>query len=454
MQSRAVREFTRLGAVRRGAISQPMAPAIAQSQRWNSFIKNVMDQVKKDMENDPKMREDWKKWEKNKKHMDSRRDSTAERMENVTERLKSASATTSEYLSQWKERASEVKEAANQKASEATAQNESLRKAQEFMKKRSESVSSVSSAVFDKTKTVFGGVMDKTNKTLNFVGGEHEKAEKLAKWKAAQAQRDSATASQQQKAEAADFAAKAAEAAAEAAAAEADPKAAAERLAEAKFKADAAAKAAEEMDPGSAVVVSKTQDGSSWDRFGAGLRDMPFLSNVFENPLFERMFGESEIAASIREMKDIDPHFFIQDFAEEIEEVVAPHIVQSFLEGNQDSLELHCGEAAFAAVNASIKARMTNKMSLDTAILAGPKEVELKGAQRMDKGPPCFIWTFNTQQVNCLRDREGDIIEGAIDDIRTVYYAMAVTRHPELEKTLEYPWQVTEMAIVGNQPCW
>lgn len=448
MQSRAVSHFTRLGAVRRGAITQPMTPALAQSQRYNSFIKNVMDQVKKDMENDPKMRDDWQKWQKTSKTMDTRRERNKERMEDLSDKFKSASSTTAEYLSAFKERAQDMKEGASQRASEATEKSESMKKAQEFMKEQYGRGASVSSTAFEKSKGVFSGVMDKTNQTLDWVGGNHEKTEKLQKWKEQQAQRDQSMASVQAKAEAAEHAAKAAEAAAEAAAE--DPLMAAK----AKAMADAAAKAAEEMETGSALVVSKNQDGSSWDRFGAGLRDMPFLSNVFENPLFDRMFGESEIAASIREMKDIDPSFFLEDFAEEIELVVAPHFVQNFLDGNQENLELHCGEAAFAAVNASIKARRTNQMSLDTSILAGPKEVELKGAQRMDKGPPCFIWTFNTQQVNCLRDREGEIIEGAIDDIRTVYYAMAVTRHPELEKTLEYPWQVTEMAIVGNQPCW
>jgi len=451
MQSRAVSQITRLGAVRRSVISQPMAPAIAQSQRWNSFIKNVMDQVKKDMENDPKMKEDWKKWEKKSETMDTRRVRNQERMEDMSSRFKSASSTTSEYLSRFKERVAEAKESTSKRASEATSGNESLKNAQEFMKQRYDSGASVSSTALNKGKNIFSGVMDKTNSALNFVGGEHEKTEKTKKWREQQAQRDVAMASVQAKAEAAEAAATAAEEAEmKAAAASDDPL----KAAEAKMKMEAAAKAAEEMETGSALVVSKTQDGSSWDRFGAGIKDMPFLSNVFDNPLFDRLFGESEIAASIREMKDIEPSFFLEDFAEEIEYIVAPHIVQTFLDGDSDSLELHCGEAAFAAVNASIKARKTSKMSLDTAILAGPKEVELKGAQRMDKGPPCFIWTFQTQQVNCLRDREGEIIEGAVDDIRTVYYAMAVTRHPELEKTLEYPWQVTEMAIVGNQPCW
>lgn len=316
------------------------------------------------------------------------------------------------------------------------------------MKANYEKTAAVSSGAAQKAKGVFGKVMDKTSGTVDWVGGEHEKTEKLKTWRQTQAQRDATLKAAAEKEEAAAAAMKAAEEAAKEA--ELDP----EKAAEAKAKAEAAAKAAEEMQAGDALVVSKQQDGSSWDRFSTGLRDMPFLSNVFDNPLFDTMFGESEIAASIREMKEIDSGFFLEEFAEEIEYVVAPHIVQTYLDGDSESLELHCGEAAFAAVNASIKARKDNKMTLDTNVLSGPKEVELKGAQRMDKGPPCFIWTFNTQQVNCLRDREGEIIEGAVDDIRTVYYAMAVQRHPDLEKTLEYPWQVTEMAIVGNQPCW
>jgi len=448
MQVRAVNHLARCGAVRGAIRPQVIAPAaVAQGQRWNSFIKNVMDQVKKDMEADPKLKEDWKKWQKTAAKTETRRESAAERMDELGSRLKSASLKTSEVLSSWKERAADLKSGASRRASEATESNESLKKMEEFMKKRSESLGAASSTAFDKTKGVFSKVVGKTQETVDWVGSDKQ-TEKLEKWRQTQAFRDAAMAETDAKKEAADAALKAAaDAAAEA---EVDP----EKIAEAKAKAEAAQKAAEDMDAGSAVVLSKTQDGSSWDRFGAGIKDMPFLSNVFDNPLFDRMFGESEIAASIREMKDIDRDFMLEDFAEEIEYVVAPHIVQTYLDGDQDALELHCGEAAFAAVNASIKARITNKMTLDTNILAGPKEVELKGAQRMDKGPPCFIWTFNTQQVNCLRDSEGEIIEGAVDDIRTVYYAMAITMHPELEKTLEYPWQVSELAIVGNQPCW
>ncbi|CAL1127346.1 unnamed protein product [Cladocopium goreaui] len=140
-------------------------------------------------------------------------------------------------------------------------------------------------------------------------------------------------------------------------------------------------------------------------------------------------------------------------FWQDLEYIVVPHIIKSYLEGDQEALQKHCGDACFNSVNAGIKERKKLQMTLDTKILSGPREVELKGAKLMEQGAPCFIWTFNMQQVNCLRDKEGEIIEGAVDDIRTVCYAMAVTRHPQLDKLdLEYPWQVSELAILWNQP--
>ncbi len=42
---------------------------------------------------------------------------------------------------------------------------------------------------------------------------------------------------------------------------------------------------------------------------------------------------------------------------EEVEEVVAPAIVKAYLEGNSDFLKMHCGEAAYRAVNSSIEER-------------------------------------------------------------------------------------------------
>lgn len=275
--------------------------------------------------------------------------------------------------------------------------------------------------------------MDKSNDFFNMFTDEAKKAEKTKRWADARAkweaqQAEEAALKEELKAQGVDV--------------------------EAEAKKEAESKAEAGPTGEGALVVSEARS-SSWDRFGGSLRDNPLLSSVFDNPLFDRMFGESEIAASIREMKDIDYTWNLEEFTEDIEYIVAPHIIRTFLEGDQDGLKAHCGEAAFNAVNASIKARLQQKMSLDPQILAGPKEVNLVSAKLNENGPPSFIWTFQMQQVNCLRDRNDEIIEGAVDDIRTVCYAMAVNKHPKLETMgLEYPWEISELVILWNQPCF
>lgn len=216
-------------------------------------------------------------------------------------------------------------------------------------------------------------------------------------------------------------------------------------------------------DPGDGLVVSD-RGNSSWDRFGANMRDMPFLNAFYNNPLMESLFGETEVSASIRQMKeDIDPNFRLHEFVDEIETIVTPRFIQWYLEGNAEKLKHHCGEAAFAAVNASIAAREKQKLKLDTNVLSGPSEFELKAAKSGSLGEaaagtasPLFVFTFNCQQINCLRDQDGNVVEGAVDDIRQLFYAIAVQRNPKANSStsLEFPWQIQEIAILGNQPCW
>jgi len=399
-------------------------------QRNNSFIKQVMEQVKKDMEADPKLKKDWEKVQKSSQRMAERGQTVEERLSDLGESFKSASSKTSSVLGSWKESASTNFSKASEKVNAATESNETFKKAHEFLKSKSSGASATSSTATNKVKGAFGKVMDSSSKVFSYIGDEDKKGEKTKKWKEG---RDYMRTAQE---------------AADDAKVKAEEAAAAGETAEDKTKPPA-------PEPETALVVSE-RHSSSWDRFGSGLRDMPFLSSVFDNPVFDRVFGESEIAASIREMREVDSAFFLEEFTEDMEYIVAPHIIGNFLTGNQDELERHCGEAAFASVNASIKARVSQKLSLDPTILAGPKELQLVSAKLNENGPPSFIWTFQMQQVNCLRDHTDEIIEGAVDDIRTVCYAMAVHRHPSIDKDLhlEYPWQVSELAILWNQPCF
>jgi len=406
-----------LDAARFGAAGQRQIRASS-----SSFIRQVMEQVKKEAESNESLKKDFERLEKSTQRIKEQTSKlqAEDRMADASEAVKNVASKTSEMFAAWKEKASSTASRTSDKFNQATAENENLKKARDFMSEKYEEAP----PVLKNVKGVFNNVVDKASATFGAIG--EDKATRIKDWK--DARESAATFVEEQ---------------------EAKKKAREEAIARGE-------EAPPEEEVASSLVVSKAHN-SSWDRFGAGLQDMPLLSNVFNNPLFDRMFGESEIAASIREMKEIDPQFRLSEFQEELEEVVAPHIVKMYLQGQPETLEVHCGQAAFAAVNASIQARKKERLTLDDSILSGPNEVELKGAKLMEHGAPYFIWTFQTQQINCLRDHEGEIVEGAVDDIRSVYYMVAITRHPDLEKVkqkLEYPWQVEEIAILGNQPCF
>ncbi|CAG9476944.1 unnamed protein product [Plasmodium vivax] len=209
---------------------------------------------------------------------------------------------------------------------------------------------------------------------------------------------------------------------------------------------------ASEDKPGSSDLILAHE--SAWDKFGSKLKDMPFLNNFFENPILGKLFGETELAAALREMKMQDKNFKLCELMYLFEFVISKHIVESYLIGDEETLRLHCGQSAFNSLNASINERKKKKVYLDTNVLIY-KNHELKGAQRMEESSPWFIFTFHTQQINCLKNANDEIVEGHIDDIREVVYTIALSKHPEPEREgLLYPYLVREFAIIGNTPSW
>eukprot|EP01067_Filipodium_phascolosomae_P006840 Filipodium_phascolosomae@DN519_c0_g1_i1.p1 len=209
------------------------------------------------------------------------------------------------------------------------------------------------------------------------------------------------------------------------------------------------------------LVVSDRNYESTWDRFGFKLEDTPFLRSFYENPIVGKLLGETELSQCIRKMRTLDPYFRIAELTDQLEHVIAPHIIDTYLSGDEQSLKLHCGEVAYATVHATIKDRKVQKLELDNTVLS-LKNVELRGAKvsitessASPEQPPSFIFSFNTQQINCLRDAQGLVVAGAVDDIRQVHYAIAVQKHPTPnEPGLQYPWKIVELAIIGNAPIW
>lgn len=159
--------------------------------------------------------------------------------------------------------------------------------------------------------------------------------------------------------------------------------------------------------------------------------DNPVIS-LFRN-LYDRLFAENEMAMVVREIREDDPSFTVSEFLRESEEKIIPEVLSAYLAGNREKLTELCSEDAYRMLNASIKEREAEGIVMDTNIL-DISDVELT-AGRLLEDAPVLIVTFRAQQINCLRDRSGTVIEGAVDDIRSVYYVWAFVREVELEES-------------------
>lgn len=152
--------------------------------------------------------------------------------------------------------------------------------------------------------------------------------------------------------------------------------------------------------------------------------------NFFRNA-YDNVFAENEMGMVIREIREEDKQFTVSDFLSEVEEDHVPNILGAYLAGDREKLKTMCTEGAYAMLNASIREREVANLTMDTNILA-INDIELSAGKLLEDAPVLIVF-FNAQQINCLRDRAGEVVEGAEDDIRAVYYAMAFVREVEYE---------------------
>lgn len=160
--------------------------------------------------------------------------------------------------------------------------------------------------------------------------------------------------------------------------------------------------------------------------------DNPII-NMFRN-VYDRFFAENEMAMVVREIREEDPTFRISEFLSTVEAELVPGVLTAYLEGNQEALKRMCTEEAYAMLNASIREREAEGIVMDTNIL-DVSDVELTAGKLLEDSPVLIV-SFNAQQINCLRDKGGNIVEGREDDIRAVYYIWALVKETEFEDAM------------------
>eukprot|EP00735_Rhodelphis_limneticus_P012810 TRINITY_DN618_c0_g1::TRINITY_DN618_c0_g1_i1::g.28744::m.28744 TRINITY_DN618_c0_g1::TRINITY_DN618_c0_g1_i1::g.28744 ORF type:complete len:297 (+),score=57.26,sp/Q5XF06/TI442_ARATH/30.38/2e-29,Tim44/PF04280.10/5.6e+03,Tim44/PF04280.10/1.8e-29,UBN2_2/PF14227.1/0.033 TRINITY_DN618_c0_g1_i1:63-893(+) len=233
------------------------------------------------------------------------------------------------------------------------------------------------------------------------------------------------------------------------------------------YSGDAEKKKEEEAQ---ALVIVRSKE-TTWDRFRDRMNEQASKSHVIsgilnakermrerieqsDNPIIQKLFewreslfGENDQALCIRQIQTTDPTFTIEQFTEDLETSLIPELLSATLKGDSEALRKYCSEETTAALQAHIRERDAAGIIPDSRIL-NVQRTELSAAALADDIPTLLI-SCVAQQVNCVRNKEGKILEGAEDDIRAVYYMMAF-QYATPEDTGVPRWELTEMVIRGT----
>ncbi|GMH25763.1 hypothetical protein Nepgr_027606 [Nepenthes gracilis] len=196
-------------------------------------------------------------------------------------------------------------------------------------------------------------------------------------------------------------------------------------------------------------VVTKSQELAEDMQERWETSDNPVVHKIQD--LNERVFGENPAALSFKEIRRRDPSFSLPDFVAEVQEVIKPALM-AYIKGDAKVLKKYCSPEVIERCKAEHKAYESQGIFFDSKILH-ISEVDVRETKMMGS-TPIIILAFQTQQVHCVRDSQGNITQGGKDTIHTVYYAWAMQQmEPEEvgEDGIYSMWRLREMQQLGVQ---
>ncbi|KAK8650748.1 hypothetical protein V6N13_140374 [Hibiscus sabdariffa] len=196
-------------------------------------------------------------------------------------------------------------------------------------------------------------------------------------------------------------------------------------------------------------VVVKGQEIAEDVRERWETSDNPIVHKIQD--INESIFQETDAAASYKEIRRRDPSFSLPEFVAEVQEAIRP-VLSAYIKGDVETLKKYCSPEVIDRCKAEHTAYQSHGIFFDNKILH-ISDVEVRETKMMGTSP-IIIVAFQTQQIHCVRDREGKITEGGKDTIHTVYYAWAMQQVDveELGEGALYPiWKLREMQQIGVQ---
>ncbi|XP_019101290.1 PREDICTED: mitochondrial import inner membrane translocase subunit TIM44-2 [Camelina sativa] len=196
-------------------------------------------------------------------------------------------------------------------------------------------------------------------------------------------------------------------------------------------------------------VVNKSQEIAEDVMERWETSDNPIVHKIQD--MNEKIFEETGSASTYKEIRRRDPSFSLPDFAVEVQEAIRP-VLNAYSKGDAKALKKYCSKEMIERCSAEHRAFQAHGLFFDHKLLH-VSEVDIRETKMMGNYPVIIV-TFQTQEIYCVRDKNGNIKEGGQDTIHMVHYdwAMQQVEASELGEDAIYPiWRLREMRRMGIQ---
>jgi len=164
--------------------------------------------------------------------------------------------------------------------------------------------------------------------------------------------------------------------------------------------------------------------------------------------VFGTVFTNTELSETLTEIVKMDPSFEKEQFLKDCEKDIIPNILEAITRGDLDILEDWCYEAPFNVLATPLRQAKQMGYVLDSRVL-DIDSLDLAMGKMMEQGPVLVI-TFNSQQIMCVRDSSGKVVEGSSEKVMRVAYVWVLCRD-QTELDPRAAWRLLDLSANSQE---
>lgn len=160
------------------------------------------------------------------------------------------------------------------------------------------------------------------------------------------------------------------------------------------------------------------------------------------------LFSTTELSQALTEIIKMDPNFCKEEFLKECERDIIPNVLEAMVRGDLEILQDWCYEGPFNILATPIKQAQQMGYFFDSTVL-DIENLDLLMGKILDQGPVLVI-SFQSQQILCVRDAKGTVMEGDPDKVMKVTYVWVLCRD-QTELDPKAAWRLLELSAQSQE---